>query len=324
MENQYNNQQQKRRLSLQRYYQIWEGKNVLLCKGKYMIGASAQPVVYTLMLINVPAFLEEFLVIRSLNDDIFTGILIPYIVFHILGNIFMLRTILTDPGIIRRYNEKYVDSEDLSHIPQQKTQALAKRNPCDITLHNHLMKFKFCRTCHIYRPLRTTHCHECDNCVERFDHHCPWLGVCIGKRNYQHFFLFVFSNTVLVLFSMFISLHRMLSAWKDENPNDFGGFLKKEPYTIISVVYCFMFSLFLAPLFIFHLWLIKNNLTTNEFHKKTWKKMGGINPYKKKNFASNCGAIMCLPIRASFIQLKKIVYPNRASDYEQGFTRTNL
>ncbi len=45
---------------------------------------------------------------------------------------------------------------------------------------------KYCIECCIYRPLRTIHCQACNHCVERYDHHCPWLGVCIAKFNYKY------------------------------------------------------------------------------------------------------------------------------------------
>jgi len=52
------------------------------------------------------------------------------------------------------------------------------------------VKVKYCETCMIYRPPRCSHCSKCDNCVERFDHHCPWVGQCIGEVSYVDYFIF--------------------------------------------------------------------------------------------------------------------------------------
>ena len=101
---------------------------------------------------------------------------------------------MTDPGMVPKVLQRY-EREDLKRIPldqdyrngsmrdQQKMYVFA--------LKSHSLRVKFCSSCLIFRPPRTSHCSDCNMCVERFDHHCPWIGTCVGKRNYKYFFTFV-------------------------------------------------------------------------------------------------------------------------------------
>ena len=51
---------------------------------------------------------------------------------------------------------------------------------------------QFCSICDGFKPPRAHHCRKCNRCCMKMDHHCIWLGKCVGYRNQASFLLFLF------------------------------------------------------------------------------------------------------------------------------------
>ena len=49
-----------------------------------------------------------------------------------------------------------------------------------------------CEFCNKIKFERSSHCRTCKICVLRRDHHCIWIGNCVGLHNNQYFFNFCF------------------------------------------------------------------------------------------------------------------------------------
>ncbi|KAF6152675.1 hypothetical protein GIB67_034753 [Kingdonia uniflora] len=102
--------------------------------------------------------------------------------------VLLLLTSGTDPGIVpRNLHPPEPEDDDYASCLSSElpgNQAGPSRLPPikDILVNGIIVKVKYCHTCMLYRPPRCSHCSICNNCVERFDHHCPWVGQCIGKK----------------------------------------------------------------------------------------------------------------------------------------------
>ncbi|XP_033643478.1 probable palmitoyltransferase ZDHHC12 [Asterias rubens] len=67
------------------------------------------------------------------------------------------------------------------------------------------VKLRKCDFCEVKQPIRSKHCEDCSRCVRKFDHHCPWLENCVGESNHRFFWLFLLTETTLVLWTFQIT-----------------------------------------------------------------------------------------------------------------------
>ncbi|CAE7439785.1 ZDHHC14 [Symbiodinium natans] len=128
--------------------------------------------------------------------------------------------------------------------------------------------YRWCHTCKIVRPPRASHCKDCDHCVLRFDHHCPFVNNCIGQRNYHFFIGF---TTSAMLFA-FVALPAIL--WTFSKPNDSDDSVTEAAlpwYRLIVLVSCGVVAVcaaLLVLLWLYHLFLAFSGKTTKEHRRR--------------------------------------------------------
>ena len=120
------------------------------------------------------------LVMRRYRMSISSNLFKHYATFQDLS--LLLLTSGRDPGIIPR-NAHPPEPEGFdgnAEVGANQTPPVRLPRVKDVVVNGITVKTKYCDTCMLYRPPRCSHCSICNNCVERFDHHCPWVGQCIG------------------------------------------------------------------------------------------------------------------------------------------------
>ncbi|KAM4549708.1 palmitoyltransferase ZDHHC18-B-like [Fundulus diaphanus] len=291
-----------------RKWEVFPGKNRFFCDGRIMMARQSGIFPLTLGLILVTSGLFfifdcPFLV-KHLTSCIpaIGGVLFVFVL------IALLQTSFTDPGILPRATpeeaadiERQIDDTgNTSYRPPPRTK--------EVLINQQVIKLKYCFTCKMFRPPRTSHCSLCDNCVERFDHHCPWVGNCVGKRNYRFFYTFIVSLSFLTAFIFgCVTTHLALRA---QGGKGLVFALKESPGSAVELAICFFSVWSILGLSGFHTYLVASNLTTNEDIKGSWSGKSGegvTNPYSHKNIFINCCSVLCAPMPPSLIDRRGLM-----------------
>ncbi|CAG9327128.1 unnamed protein product [Blepharisma stoltei] len=114
----------------------------------------------------------------------------------------------------------------------------------------------YCDVCNIIQPYRSRHCKKCEECVAKFDHHCFWIGSCIGELNHFRFCLYLALESAAIDWAAYNCLSGL-----SEDQEAYGAF-------IVALIISGLFGILTTGLCIFHIYLVSSGYTTWEFVKR--------------------------------------------------------
>lgn len=263
-----------------RLFQVWQGNERFFCGGRCIAGPNWRALLGTASLIIAPLVVYFVLVAPILADEF--NLVVPIVggVLGLAALMFLFRTGCIDPGILMRQE------------PDEEYRSGRKNKTKEEIVNGHRVLVRYNETCHFYQPPRAHHCSVNDNCIEKFDHHCPWVGTTIGRRNYRWFLLFIFSASLLCIYVCATGVLSVVAEYDalqeekkaGEDPNVLDAF-KEAPAAVALALYTALFFLFVGGLSIFHIYLVSTNQTTYENFRYGYDR--AQNPYDE-GCSANC------------------------------------
>ncbi|NXM24508.1 ZDHC9 Palmitoyltransferase, partial [Oxyruncus cristatus] len=308
----------------------WEklpGRNTFCCDGRIMMARQKGIFYLTLFLILGTCALFFAFECRYLAVQLSPAIPVFAAVLFLFAMATLLRTSFSDPGVIPRALPDEAAFIEMEIEATNGTVPQGQRPPPRIKnfqINNQIVKLKYCYTCKIFRPPRASHCSICDNCVERFDHHCPWVGNCVGKRNYRYFYLFILSLSLLTIYIftfniVYVALKSLKIGFLNtlkETPGTYPS-TSLTVFTVLEVLICFFTLWSVVGLTGFHTFLVALNQTTNEDIKGSWTGKNRVqNPYSHGNIVKNCCEVLCGPLPPSVLDRRGILQQEESTAQE--------
>jgi len=259
--------------------------NWFLCYGRVMCGQgwpiAVQAMIFLLML---PTFMFYVLVILPYSEYLDVW---KHTALTLVGSgsvlFFIVLIMLTDPG--------YLPSSDAPSYNVRYELSNGKT---------------YCETCKIWKPARASHCVICNACVRNFDHHCPFVGNCIGERNYMYYVSLLWFVTLgsayelTTIVFVLLEVAPMVSANRQRTLYvAFVLSIRNNPCLFFLALISGVFLFTYGHHFFMHLYLIVNNQTYKEyirrndldFDAKRYDRGCYVNVYER----------VCLPVHQSHI-----------------------
>lgn len=153
-----------------------------------------------------------------------------------------------------------------------------------------------CASCEVFVPPRCWHCHACNTCILRRDHHCVFTGCCIGEENQSNFLSLLFylgcgTSISAVLSFIYCVYYKEMSLW---------WYMFRLVGMIYTVFLDFQMTLILASInsigqmaawgvFGFYLYIASKGQTSADSHRKVEWTLPGQRRFSLKNMSEFLG-----------------------------------
>ena len=144
------------------------------------------PIFLTLFLISVYVIFELSVILPTIYHNIFTYKEILhllfgfYAIFNVMGNLYL--SMITDTSVDTIICPVM--------LPAATVQATTADNKSQDLIYYHC-NWHYCHQCEVNVPPRSKHCFLCKRCILKHEHHCSFIGRCIGFRNVRYYVCFL-------------------------------------------------------------------------------------------------------------------------------------
>ena len=208
-----------------------EIKNVII-KKYYIMKFNSYTIIFFYLFHIIMPILMLIFIMKELYDNY-------YIIIYLIWNsilflvLYYFNKITTKSFLRLKDNNK---SDNLLKLIENKNIDISNYCPkCNIIIHN---------------ENRIKHCYICDCCIEDFDHHCIWIGKCLGKDNKNIFLLLlvlielnIIINTIICIINEPLFSNKYKTLYQELNNKNIFHIL-----FIINLITLILCSIIIIPL----------------------------------------------------------------------------